>query len=161
MSSRLQQHAAELLGFAGDVPKAARTAACKEFLKGETAYMKARHLTGASGLTIAHHRTQMVDLLLQKLFDYAAASFVRAHDPLPTAVAIVALGGYGRGELCPLSDVDVMFLFPTKTKPDALRALQGHLSDEILYPLWDCGLDRKSTRLNSSHTDISRMPSSA
>jgi [protein-PII] uridylyltransferase len=52
----------------------------------------------------------------------------------------VALGGYGRGELSPLSDVDVMFLFPSKTKPADAKPLQEHLTNEILYPLWDCGL---------------------
>ena len=41
---------------------------------------------------------------------------------------------------------------------DAFNGAQGR----ILYVLWqDDGIDRKSTRLNSSHTDISRMPSSA
>ena len=53
---------------------------------------------------------------------------------------LVLGGGYGRGELSPLSDVDVMFLFPTKTKPADAKPLQQHLTDEILYILWDCGL---------------------
>ena len=166
MPTRLQQHARELLSFTGDVPAATRTEACKEFLKGETAYMKARHATGASGLTIAHQRTQIIDLLLQKLFDYAVESFGRARgapvdkpfrqaqgpepveglrapsgvEGLPVPVALVALGGYGRGELSPLSDIDVMFLFPSKTKPIVAKPLQERLSNEILYPLWDCGL---------------------
>ena len=59
---------------------------------------------------------------------------------VPAPVALVALGGYGRGELSPLSDVDVMFLFPTKTKPAEAKPLQEHLTNEILYILWDCGL---------------------
>ncbi|MBI5770732.1 MAG: [protein-PII] uridylyltransferase [Verrucomicrobia bacterium] len=140
MPSRIHQHARELLGFEGEVPKAVRTAACKEFLKGETAFLRARHESGASGLTIAHQRTQIVDLMLQKLFDYATASFVRNSGPLPATVVLVALGGYGRGELSPWSDIDVMFLFPAKTKPGTAKPLQEHLTDEILYPLWDCGL---------------------
>jgi [protein-PII] uridylyltransferase len=52
----------------------------------------------------------------------------------------VALGGYGRCELSPWSDVDVMFLFPTKTKPADAKPLQEYLTNEILYILWDCGL---------------------
>jgi [protein-PII] uridylyltransferase len=55
-------------------------------------------------------------------------------------VALLALGGYGRGELAPWSDIDVMFLFPAKTKPADAKPLQEHLTQEILYLLWDCGL---------------------
>ncbi|MEY2878949.1 MAG: hypothetical protein RLZZ15_1329 [Verrucomicrobiota bacterium] len=140
MPTLLQQHADERLVFAGDTPVATRTAACREFLKNETAYMRARHVAGASGLTIAHQRTQIIDALLTRLFAYATQSFARAHGPLPAAVAVVALGGYGRGELCPWSDIDVMFLFPAKAKPAAVKPFQEHLTNEILYPLWDCGL---------------------
>jgi [protein-PII] uridylyltransferase len=57
-----------------------------------------------------------------------------------TPVALVALGGYGRGELSPLSDIDVMFLFPAKTKPALVKEFLEYLTNEILYPLWDCGL---------------------
>src|SRR6185436_18294410 len=107
MSTLVQQHANERLAFVGETPIATRTEACKEFLKAETAYMRTRHLTGASGLTIAHQRTQIIDALLRRLFDYAAESFARAHGPLPAPVALLALGGYGRGELSPWSDIDV------------------------------------------------------
>ena len=50
--------------------------------------------------------------------------------------AIIALGGYGRGEQCVHSDVDILFLFkkeiPQKTES---------LIREIIFPLWDIGLD--------------------
>ncbi len=50
--------------------------------------------------------------------------------------AIVALGGYGRAEQCVFSDVDLLFLFKKKV-PDET----GELVREIVYPLWDIGLD--------------------
>ncbi len=50
--------------------------------------------------------------------------------------AIVALGGYGRGEQCVGSDVDILFLFQKKVPPQAEELIR-----EILYPLWDVGLD--------------------
>ncbi|WP_170302414.1 [protein-PII] uridylyltransferase [Desulfosarcina widdelii] len=50
--------------------------------------------------------------------------------------AVVALGGYGRGEQCVYSDVDLLFLFEKKVPPVAEELVR-----EIIYPLWDMGLD--------------------
>jgi len=48
----------------------------------------------------------------------------------------IALGGYGRGEQCVHSDVDLLFLFKKHVPKDADSLIQ-----EIVYPLWDIGLD--------------------
>jgi [protein-PII] uridylyltransferase len=53
-----------------------------------------------------------------------------------TPFAFVALGGYGRSELCIHSDIDVMILFGRK-----IPAQAKELTQEILFPLWDLGLD--------------------
>lgn len=140
MTGRIQKHARERLNFVGDVSVADRLAACKAFLRLESAMIRMRHDAGASGLEIAHARAAMVDVLLGHLFDYAMASFVRQHGEMPAPVALIALGGYGRSELSPLSDIDLLFLFPPKSKPSVIKPLQEHLSNEILYILWDCGL---------------------
>jgi len=132
--------ATDRLRFTGEASVPERLAACKEFLKTETAALRLRHEQGASGLATAHDRTALIDAVLVRLFDHACESYTRVVGPLPAPVALVALGGYGRGELSPLSDIDVMFLFPTKTKPAAAKPLQEHLTNEILYILWDCGL---------------------
>jgi [protein-PII] uridylyltransferase len=50
--------------------------------------------------------------------------------------AFVALGGYGRKELCLHSDIDIMILFGRKIPSNAKE-----LTQEILFPLWDLGLD--------------------
>ena len=132
--------ATDRLRFSGEVPVPTRLAACKEFLKVETAALRARHEAGATGLATTHHRAALIDALLTHLFDYAIEAYARNVGPLPAPVALVALGGYGRGELSPLSDIDLMFLFPTKTKQAAAKPLQAHITNEILYILWDCGL---------------------
>ncbi len=54
---------------------------------------------------------------------------------LPSDVAVAAVGGFGRRELAPGSDVDLMFVHLTEG-----RTHKGHLVDAILYPLWDSGL---------------------
>lgn len=50
--------------------------------------------------------------------------------------AIVALGGYGRTDQCVHSDVDLLILFEKKVPASAEALIQ-----EIVYPLWDIGLD--------------------
>lgn len=52
------------------------------------------------------------------------------------AYAIIAVGGYGRKEQCIHSDVDLLLLFEKKVSEDA-----DDLVKEIVYPLWDIGLD--------------------
>ncbi len=115
-----------------------RLTRCKAFLQARTEAIKARHAAGESGLVIAHARAAVVDELLSALLRMAVTTY--PHGALPTPMALLALGGYGRGELSPLSDVDVMFLYPSKTKSAVVKPLQEHLTNEILYPLWDCGL---------------------
>lgn len=55
---------------------------------------------------------------------------------LPRSVALVAVGGYGRGELYPASDVDLLFLLPAEVTPDTIARLE-----QLVGLLWDIGLD--------------------
>ncbi|MFA5058257.1 MAG: [protein-PII] uridylyltransferase, partial [Opitutaceae bacterium] len=140
MAGRIHKHARERLNFQGEMPAAARLAACKTFLRLESAIIRMHHDAGEPGLKIAQARAAMIDVMLGCLFDYALDSYRRARGELPSPVCLIALGGYGRHELSPQSDIDVMFLFPSKTKAAAVKPLQEHLVNEILYILWDCDL---------------------
>ncbi|HEU5081499.1 MAG TPA: [protein-PII] uridylyltransferase [Opitutaceae bacterium] len=140
MSDRILKHALERLNFTPGQPVSARLQACKTFLRLESAMIRMRHDAGDSGLAVVQARAGMIDVLLIHLFDYALATWTQAKGPPPSPVCLVALGGYGRGELSPLSDIDIMFLFPSKVKLAAVKPLQEHLVNEILYMLWDCGL---------------------
>jgi [protein-PII] uridylyltransferase len=140
MSERVKKHTIARLNFTGEVPVADRTAACKAFLKLDLGMIKAGHAAGAPGHQTARALAAGIDLMLTKLFDYAIERWEAAHGKLPSPVSLVALGGYGRSELSPHSDIDLMFLFPTKAKASLVKDLQLHLTNEILYPLWDCGL---------------------
>ena len=102
--------------------------------------IRMHHDAGEAGLRTAQARAAMIDVMLARLFDYALDSYRRAHGELPSPVCLIALGGYGRHELSPQSDIDVMFLFPSKTKPAVVKPLQEHLVNEVLYLLWDCDL---------------------
>ena len=50
-------------------------------------------------------------------------------------IAVIAVGGYGRGEMAPFSDIDVMFLMPAKANKKHEAAIEF-----MLYLLWDMGL---------------------
>lgn len=98
------------------------------------------HRWGGRGLRVARLRSQVFDVLNACLLGWARERCRREHgvDTLP--VALLALGGYGRGELCPRSDIDVMFLYPSRNRPDNLQALQTTINDAVLYGLWDLDL---------------------
>lgn len=140
MNGRIHKHARERLNFQGEVPAAKRLAACKTFLRLESAMIRMRHDAGESGLTIAQARSATIDVMLSHLFNYSLAAYERLNGKLKTPVSLLALGGYGRSELSPHSDIDIMFLFPAKMKEAAIKPLQEQLTNDILYLLWDCGL---------------------
>jgi len=89
-----------------------------------------RHGAGASGLETARSFADDVAHLLAERFDAVAA-----HHSLPGA-ALLALGGFGRRELSPCSDVDVMLLVPDG-RPEDAREFAGML----FTPLWDDGFE--------------------
>jgi len=61
---------------------------------------------------------------------------IREAGPQRFAFALVAVGGYGRGRLCPGSDIDVLLLFKRRIPAGAERFIKT-----LLFPLWDLGLD--------------------
>lgn len=128
------------LAFSADTTPAHRLAACKAYLKTEWTAWRALHTEGGSGLEVTAARSASMDRMIRRLFDHAMAGYERANGKAPSPVALVALGGYGRGELSPLSDIDLMFLFPAKTKAAVIKSFIEYLTNETLYPLWDCGL---------------------
>jgi [protein-PII] uridylyltransferase len=66
--------------------------------------------------------------------------------------SFVALGGYGRRELCLHSDIDILLLFRNKVPPQANGFVQ-----EMLFPLWDIGFDLgHSTRTIRDCLDIAK-----
>lgn len=75
---------------------------------------------------------KLVDSWVIGLFDEAASN---SH--LNSGLAVVAIGGYGRGHLAPHSDVDLLFLTHSVMKQDGI----ARVVESVLYPLWDLKLD--------------------
>ena len=83
---------------------------------------------GISGYTLLRKHSDFVDHHLASNFEKSV--------PAGEGFALVALGGFGRKELYPFSDIDLMLLYDPAQK----EKLPG-LVEATLYPLWDTGLE--------------------
>ena len=97
------------------------------------------HQKGDSGLRLTRARSVILDVLVQNLFSFALQALEESAERTKP-MCILATGGYGRGELSPHSDIDLMFLYPPSTMGKPLEFLKETMTREILYPLWDSGL---------------------
>ncbi|MFX7705206.1 nucleotidyltransferase domain-containing protein, partial [Acinetobacter baumannii] len=78
----------------------------------------------------------LIDQLLRLLYDFTVQRLYPMSNPTAAErITIIAVGGYGRGEMAPYSDVDVGFLTPGKQPPWAEQVIET-----MLYALWDLGL---------------------
>ncbi len=109
----------------------------KSVFNGARAQIKARvESEGLQGLPAAQALSGIQDTLIQVLYDFATKHFYYAQNPTNAErLSIVATGGYGRGELAPFSDVDLLFLRPYKQ-----TAWGESVIEFILHMLWDLGL---------------------
>jgi len=123
--------------FAGDEERlrAALLPALRVGLLEERSRIAALHRGGAGGLEVVALYADLIDALIGQLFRLADTLLATpAEREASDGCAVVALGGYGRRELNPASDIDVMLLFPRRV--DAyVDAVLRHL----LYVLWDLG----------------------
>jgi [protein-PII] uridylyltransferase len=119
---------------------AERLARGKAFLKIETHRLKLQHRAGVGGREICEARAAILDALLRHLWTEAKASLsAQAQKEFPP-LALVAIGGYGRAELNPHSDIDFMFLHDGQIAANKPLPYLSKLIDGVLYPLWDIGL---------------------
>ncbi len=108
----------------------------KKFLKVEEHRLRLKHQAGHGGREICTHRADLVDVLLRYVFG-AASTATRPEEASDGPLALIALGGYGRGELNPFSDIDVMLLHR-----QGARKISPHIEEmveQVLYLLWDSG----------------------
>jgi len=117
-----------------------RLAGYKTFLKVQAHRLKIEHRAGAGGRKICEGRAAILDALLRHLWESARASLSpQAQKEFPP-LALVAIGGYGRAELNPHSDIDFMFLHDGQVAAGRPLPHLSKLIDGVLYPLWDIGL---------------------
>ncbi len=91
------------------------------------AALRARYASTGNALAMLRGRTALVDGVLREIW---------RHFTLPASLALVAVGGYGRGELYPASDVDILLLLP-----DDMDRSHDASIERTIGVLWDIGLD--------------------
>ncbi|MEN3952180.1 [protein-PII] uridylyltransferase [Iodidimonas sp. SYSU 1G8] len=100
------------------------------------AEVRRRLHAGEGGRKVAHARSFLIDQLIRVLYDFTLAYEYRASNPSSSEhLSVVAVGGYGRAEMAPFSDVDLLFLLPYKQ-----TAWGEQVVEFMLYVLWDLGL---------------------
>ncbi|MGB6102580.1 MAG: [protein-PII] uridylyltransferase [Pusillimonas sp.] len=82
-----------------------------------------------------HLRPDTLLTALRRVTDQALRELVRLY-PLPAGAALIAVGGYGRGELYPYSDVDVLILLDEPPSLDCTRMVESFVA-----AMWDLGIE--------------------
>ncbi|MDX1405706.1 MAG: [protein-PII] uridylyltransferase [Woeseiaceae bacterium] len=104
-------------------------ASCREALAAAGEALHEEFRRGGSVVHLVRQRAALIDLLLTRLWRHHAAGIAES-------TALVAVGGYGRGELHPYSDIDIMVLGDGALPKQADAALSGFFT-----ALWDVGLE--------------------
>jgi [protein-PII] uridylyltransferase len=134
LSAKLDALAEAAGGGAGARP--AVLAELKAALKAGRDEIRQRFEGGWGGRETLRALAFLDDQLIRALYDFATQHVYPLANPTAAEhQAIVAVGGYGRGELAPYSDIDLLFLRAYKLTPHTEQVVEY-----ILYMLWDLGL---------------------
>ena len=100
----------------------------RESLKQGQIYLQQQFENGADIVELVHQRAYFVDEVIGQLWSQ--------HIPKESPMALLAVGGYGRGELHPYSDIDLLVLLDTSISDQPPESLS-----QFLTQLWDIGLE--------------------
>ena len=109
----------------------------KEALQAGRLTLRERFESGvSSGAETVRGLSFLMDQVIRALYDFLTTKVYPLANPTAgERMAVVAVGGYGRGELAPFSDIDLLFLLPYKPTPYTEQVVEY-----LLYTLWDLGL---------------------
>jgi [protein-PII] uridylyltransferase len=96
---------------------------------------KERLENGAGGFETVTLLSGVTDEVITALYDFTTVHIFRARNPTEgERLALMAVGGYGRGALAPYSDIDLLFVRPYKPTAHTESVIEF-----MLYALWDLG----------------------
>lgn len=113
----------------------------RAFLKRAAHRLKLAHQNGQSGLAVCQARANVLDCVVRALWVIAWNALPEAERKVSPPLALVALGGYGRGELNPLSDIDLLFLHEGLVRESSQPApVLERMLNGVWLTLFDLGL---------------------
>jgi [protein-PII] uridylyltransferase len=108
----------------------------KQALKDGSEEIRSRFERGrASGTQIVRAQAYLIDQLIHAMMELVTKRVFSGVRTAGESLTLAAVGGYGRGELAPHSDIDLLFLLPYKAS-----AYHENVVEYVLYFLWDLGL---------------------
>ena len=120
----------------GELRKEAMARIKAEFIAARSRVKEQVDVEKLPGLTAARALSSIQDTVIQVIYDFAVKRFFPAKNPKTAEqITVVATGGYGRGELAPGSDIDLLFVRPSKQTQWGESVIEF-----VLYMLWDLGL---------------------
>jgi len=109
---------------------------CRKWLMVETEILKAEFFATGKVINLLARQTKLVDTLISSLY-------LLISEP-KDKISVIAVGGYGRAEMFPYSDVDLLFLYDQASEAEATKVVES-----LLYILWDLGF-----KVGQSHRTI-------
>jgi [protein-PII] uridylyltransferase len=109
----------------------------RRFLKLEEHRLKLQQSHGEGGRDLCRKRADVITVMLRHLWDGAWETHLRSQIDKPPPVALLAVGGFGRGELNPFSDIDILFLHNAHSEKAVKQV--NDIVEHVLYMLWDIG----------------------
>ncbi|HOX52757.1 MAG TPA: hypothetical protein PKY05_14840, partial [Fibrobacteria bacterium] len=107
-----------------------RLTALRALLEEERGRIRTAFEAGESAVASTARAADLLDALLRSQLEARMNATRNAWE-----IALVAVGGYGRREICPRSDVDLLILVPRKPSSEVIAEVE-----QMLYPLWDLGM---------------------
>jgi [protein-PII] uridylyltransferase len=107
----------------------------KHYLSAEKDVIFQAHRAGASGWEILSRHSELTDAVIQNVYRLVLLN-EQTKGKDPGSLAILAAGGYGRRELHPFSDIDLIFLYDGEMTEEMCD-----IATSVLHFLWDMGLD--------------------
>jgi [protein-PII] uridylyltransferase len=101
--------------------------ALRVWLQTQRSALQQKYFSDADAAHLLGDHAKLIDKLLRDLWQDAA---------IPPDTALIAVGGYGRGQLFPFSDIDILLLIPDNVLDSTLGKIE-----KLVGTLWDCGLE--------------------
>jgi [protein-PII] uridylyltransferase len=121
---------------AAEPPRARVVELLRQALQQGRAEIRQRFEQNGNGTETVRGLSFLMDQLLRVLYDFVGNHVYPLANPTAGEhMTVAAVGGYGRGELAPYSDIDLLFLLPYKSTPHTEQVVEY-----MLYALWDLGI---------------------